>query len=193
VRIKVCGVTRPEDARAASELGAWAVGMILSPRGPRFVSVARARLVRASIPKGVLAVGVFVDESQETVNRLARELALDLVQLHGDEPSSFLDGLERPAIKALTVDGAVPDLVPWTDAFALLFEGKERGRPFDWDLASSVAEDRRLLVAGGLTAQNAAEAARRTRPFALDVSSGVELAPGVKDARALRDFFEALS
>jgi phosphoribosylanthranilate isomerase len=192
MRVKVCGVTRPEDARAASELGAWAVGMILSPRGPRFLEPARAERVRASIPAGVLAVGVFVDEPKETVNRLARELALDLVQLHGGEPPDFLDGLERPAIKALAVDGVAPDLTSWNGAFAVLLEGKERGRPFDWELAAPLARDRRLLVAGGLTPLNAARAARLA-PYALDVSSGVERAPGEKDPRLLHDFFEALS
>jgi len=191
-KVKICGVMRAEDARAASELGAWAVGMILSRRGPRFLDVERARTVRAAIPDGVLAVGVFVDETQETVNRLARELSLDLVQLHGAEEPSFLVGLEKPAIKAFRVDGVAPDLSPWSGAFAVLLEGKERGKTFDWSLAAPLGVGRRVLVAGALNPRNAADAARLSRPFALDVASGVESSPGIKDARALRDFFEAI-
>jgi phosphoribosylanthranilate isomerase len=194
MRVKICGVTRPEDARAAVELGAWAIGMILSPRGPRYLERDRARRVRDAIPEGTLAVGVFVDESAERVNELARELGLDMVQLHGSEPPEILARLERPAIKAFALgpatDRAVPDLAPWKSAWGALLEGTERGRPFDWRLVPGSGE--RILLAGGLTPENAARAARVPGVHALDVSSGVESRPGEKSRAKLEAFFSAL-
>jgi phosphoribosylanthranilate isomerase len=189
MRVKICGVTRPEDARAAVELGAWAIGMILSPRGPRYLERDRARSVRDAIPAGTLAVGVFVDESAERVNELARELSLDMVQLHGSEPPEILARLERPAIKAFAL-GAAPDLVSWKNAWGALLEGTERGRPFDWSLVPDSGE--RILLAGGLTPENAARAARVPGVHALDVSSGVESRPGEKSREKLEAFFSAL-
>ena len=188
MRIKVCGVTRPEDARAAVELGAWAIGMILSPRGPRYLERARARLVREEVPEGTLAVGVFVDESAETVNELARELELDMVQLHGGETPELLERLERPAIKAFAL-GAAPDLAPWAGAWGALLEGTERGRPFDWSLVPGAGA--RILLAGGLTPENAGRAASVPGVHALDVSSGVESRPGEKSREKLEAFFSA--
>jgi len=192
MRVKICGVTRPEDAALSVSLGAWAIGMILSPRGPRFLDLAKARLVRAAIPESVLAVGVFVDETAERINELARELSLDMVQLHGDEKPELLLDLEKPAIKALSVDGP-PVLGAWSLAWGVLLENKEKGKPFDWKLARRASSPgARLLVAGGLTPGNAARAASTALPFALDVSSGVESHPGEKDRSKLEAFFKAV-
>jgi phosphoribosylanthranilate isomerase len=187
-------VTRPEDARAAASLGAWAIGMILSRRGPRFLERERAAEVRAAIPPGVLAAGVFVDEDGATIEEAARALRLDLVQLHGSESPALLGGLSVPAIKAFPVGAAAPDLAPWSACWGALLEGAERGRPFDWKLARGLgAPGGRLLVAGALDATNAARAILAARPFALDVSSGVELRPGEKDPSKLEAFFAAVA
>ncbi|MFI5362197.1 MAG: N-(5'-phosphoribosyl)anthranilate isomerase [Elusimicrobiota bacterium] len=194
MRIKVCGVTRAADARRAARLGAWAVGMIFVPDTPRFLTLARARRVRAAIPKGVLAVGVFRRPSREMLLRAVRDLRLDAVQIYGRVPS----GLRVPAF----VDGP-GRLGPCDYAFVepkRTLADRRAGRgPSDearrasWRRAAGLRRRRRrVILAGGLTPENAAEAARSAKPWALDVSSGVERRPGVKDAGLMRSFFAAV-
>ncbi|MEK7384129.1 MAG: phosphoribosylanthranilate isomerase [Elusimicrobiota bacterium] len=197
MRIKVCGVTRASDARLAARLGAWAVGMIFVPDTPRFLTPARARRVRAAIPKGVLAVGVFRDPARGELLRAIKELRLDAVQVYGAVPS----GLSVPAIHALTPRSGragPPRLGPRDfvlvepargDAGRRAGRGPSaRARRRAWKTAASWRRrGLRVLLAGGLTPENAGEAA--AGPWALDVSSGVESRPGVKDARKLRAFF----
>lgn len=184
MRIKICGVTRPRDARLAAKLGAWAVGMIFVPETPRFLTVARARKVRAAIPKGVLAVGVFRRPNPRDLSRAIEELRLDAVQIYGEEPflhvfspKARLRFLEPKRSDADRRAGRGPSEAArrrmWRRAAAL----KRRGV--------------RVVLAGGLTPENAAEAAAAAKPWALDVSSGVERRPGVKDAARLRAFFAA--
>jgi phosphoribosylanthranilate isomerase len=194
VRVKVCGVTRASDARLAARLGAWAVGMIFVPNTPRFLTLARAKRVRAAIPKGVLAVGVFREPPREELLRAVRELRLDAVQIYGKVPT----GLRVPAF----IDGP-SKLGPCDYAFiepkrsdADRRAGRgvsERSRLAAW--RSAAAKSRRgarVILAGGLTPTNAAQAAAAAKPWALDVSSGVERRPGVKDAALLRAFFTAV-
>jgi phosphoribosylanthranilate isomerase len=194
VRIKVCGVTRAADARRAAGLGAWAVGMIFVPDTPRFLTLARARRVRAAIPKGVLAVGVFRDPTREVLLRFVRELRLDAVQIYGKVPS----GLRVPAF----IDGP-SKLGPCDFAFvepkrsdADRRAGRgpsERARRAAWRAAAAKGRKGvRVILAGGLTPENAAAAAAAAKPWALDVSSGVESRPGVKDPKKLRAFFAAV-
>ena len=193
MRIKVCGVARPRDARLAAKLGAWAVGMIFVPKTPRFLTPARARRVRAAIPKGVLAVGVFRAPSREELLRAVRELRLDAVQIEGKVPS----GLRVPAFVAGRARPGPCDFV--------LIEPKRsdadrragrvpsaRSRRAAWRAAAAKGRrGARVILAGGLTPDNAAEAAGIAKPWALDVSSGVEARPGVKDPKKLRAFFAA--
>ncbi|MEZ0227510.1 MAG: N-(5'-phosphoribosyl)anthranilate isomerase [Planctomycetota bacterium] len=194
MQVKVCGVTRPEDAALACELGAWAIGMILSKKGPRHVELARAKEIRAALPEDAFAVGVFVDESAKTINQLAAELDLDLVQLHGDEKPELLLEVECPAVKAHFIGKTLPDFSPWRNAWATLLEGAKRGDAFDWELARGLdVPSSRVILAGGLTPENVAKAVSICDPFAVDVSSGVESKPGIKDAAKLRAFFEALA
>jgi phosphoribosylanthranilate isomerase len=189
----VCGVTRARDARLAAKLGAWAVGMIFVPKTPRFLSLARAKRVRAAIPKGVLAVGVFRDPAREALLRAVRELRLDAVQVYGAVPS----GLRVPAFRERLAGLGACDYAfvepKRTDADRRAGRGpSERARRAAWRRAASLRRrGRRVVLAGGLTPGNAAEAAAAGKPWVLDVSSGVERRPGVKDAALLRAFFQA--
>jgi phosphoribosylanthranilate isomerase len=205
-RVKICGLTRAEDARLAADLGAWACGMVLSPRGPRALTLERAFQVRHAIPKGVLAVGVLVDEPVERIHELARELALDLVQLHGNEAPALLDSLSVPAIKAISIDVAKPrvdleSVKSFGKAWGVLFDAKVganvggTGRSFSWEVlegARAVVPEGRLVLAGGLNAENVAEALERVKPYAVDLASGVESSPGVKDRGKLERLFDAV-
>ncbi len=191
MRIKVCGVTRPRDARLAAKLGAWAVGMIFVPETPRFLSLARAKRVRAAIPKGVLAVGVFRNPGREPLLRAVRELRLDAVQIYGKVPTglrvpAFIDGPSKigPCDYAFVEPKR-------TDADRRAGRGpSERARRAAWRAAA--AKKARVILAGGLTPENVADAAA-AKPWAVDVSSGVESRPGVKSAAKLKAFFKALS
>lgn len=191
MRIKVCGVTRAADARLAARLGAWAVGMIFVPETPRFLTLARARKVRAAIPKGVLAVGVFRDPPRAELRAFVRALRLDAVQIHGKAPRA-------PGVPVIAVhpERARLTLVEPRRTDADRRAGRvpsPRARLAAWRTARALrARGVRVLLAGGLAPDNAARACAAARPWALDVSSGVERRPGVKDARLLRAFFSAL-
>jgi phosphoribosylanthranilate isomerase len=194
VRIKVCGVTRAADARRAASLGAWAVGMIFVPGTSRFLTPARAGRVRAAIPRGVLAVGVFRDPPREELLRVVRELRLDAVQIYGKVPS----GLRVPAFIAGPSRLGPCDFVfiepKRSDADRRAGRGPSvRAQRAAWRFAAARrSRSARVILAGGLTPENAAEAAAVAKPWALDVSSGVESHPGVKDAALLRAFFAAV-
>lgn len=203
VRVKVCGITRPEDAELAARLGAAWVGFVFWPRSPRCVEPAAARAILAGLPPHVGGVGVFVDRAPAEVNEIADEVGLAAVQLHGHESPEACRQCRRRVIKAVRLsDGAGgggddPDAV-WpgatllVDAFDPVRMGGT-GKPADWNRATQVARRRRLLLAGGLRPGNVAEAVRRVAPYGVDVSSGVESRPGVKDPSLLRAFFAALA
>ena len=193
MRIKVCGVTRAADARRAAALGAWAVGMIFVPETPRFLTLARARRVRAAIPKGVLAVGVFRDPARTELLRVVRELRLDAVQIYGTVPT----GLRVPAFVAGSSKPGACDYIFLEPARSDAGRRAGRGpsasaRRSTWKAAAAWGrKGARVILAGGLTPRNAAQAAAAARPWALDVSSGVESRPGVKSPALLRAFFAA--
>jgi phosphoribosylanthranilate isomerase len=185
VRVKICGVTRARDARLAAKLGAWAVGMIFVPGTPRYLTLSRAKRVRAAIPEGVLAVGVFRRPNLRDLSRAIRELRLDAVQLYGDAPSIhiFSTGAKLRFIEPAR-----------SDADRRAGRGpSDRSRREAWKTAASLKRRGvRAVLAGGLAPGNAAEAAAAAKPWALDVSSGVERRPGVKDPALLRAFFDAV-
>ena len=195
MKIKVCGVTRPQDARLAGNLGAWAIGMIFVPNTPRYLTPQHARRVRAAIPSGVLAIGVFRHVAAEELRRVVRELRLDAVQIYGTVPR----GIGVRVIQAVTLDarplrGKMVLIEPArTDADRRAGRGPSvRAQRKAWKMAESWrATGARAILAGGLTPDNAAEAVRLAKPWALDVSSGVEGSPGLKSPRLLRAFFQA--
>jgi phosphoribosylanthranilate isomerase len=199
-RVKICGVTTAEDARLAAELGAFAIGMVFWARSPRHVSVAAACEIVAALPPGVEAVGVFVDEAPAEVRRIVHEVGLTGVQLHGSEDPAEYAIESRTLIKAVPLRGAedaatavkLPaSVVALLDAHDPVNRGGT-GRTVDWTLAARVATQRPVVLSGGLAAANVAAAIRLVRPYAVDVSSGVEHAPGRKDPVKLRAFFAAV-
>ncbi len=184
MKIKICGVTRPQDARLAAKLGAWAIGMIFVPNTPRYLTLARAKRVRRAIPKGVLAVGVFRRPDIKELVRAIDELELDAVQIYSGAPFIYIFStntklrfLEPKRTDADRRAGRGPSDAArrrvWRQALAL----KRRGV--------------RVVLAGGLDPENVAAAVKAGKPWAIDVSSGVESRPGVKDAKRLRAFFKA--
>jgi phosphoribosylanthranilate isomerase len=199
-RVKICGVTRPDDARMAAELGAWAVGFVFWPRSPRAVSVEQARAIVAGLSPLVTPVGVFVDQTADEVNAVAARVGLGLVQLHGHETPAMARALSGRVIKAVALgdEGAADELERWPEALVLLdaHDPARRGgtgRTIDWDAAAVIARRRPVVLAGGLRPENVAEAVARVRPAAIDVSSGVETSPGVKDHDRMRALFAAVS
>ena len=194
--VKICGITRLEDAEAAVAAGAEAIGFVFWPKSPRFIDPHRARRIALALPPLVTVVGVFVNQPVDYVNGVASLVRLGAVQLHGDESPEFAAAVSIPVIKAVSVDNV--DTGAWTARTTLLLDVHDpaarggTGRTIDWAAAADVAAQRRVLLAGGLTPDNVADAVARVRPFGIDVSSGVERAPGIKDPQRLRALFEAV-
>ncbi len=187
--VKICGITNLEDALAAIDGGASALGFNFWPGSPRYVTPQRARAVMGELPAGVWKVGVFVDEAPETVAAVAREVGLDVAQLHGHETgSNFPQGVR--VWKAIRIGGhfdrAGLDQYP---AEALLLDGMANGVAFDWTLAAGVP--RKVIVAGGLDASNVAQAITQARPWGVDACSRLESAPGKKDHVKMAQFLKA--
>jgi phosphoribosylanthranilate isomerase len=196
--VKICGITRREDAEAAVSYGAGAVGFIMWPDSPRVSGPDRARDIVAGLPVGILAVGVFVNQPIDEVNALADRIGLTHVQLHGDETAEYANQVERPVIRATSEFG--DDAIQgWSADTTWLIDARDpvrrggTGRTADWAQAAAFARGRRVLLAGGLTPENVAEAIDTVRPYGIDVSSGVESAPGVKDRERLRRLFAAVA
>jgi phosphoribosylanthranilate isomerase len=198
--VKICGLTRPQDAELAAGLGASALGFVFWQDSPRCVSAEVAKGMAANVPAHVLKVGVFVDQPVEEVARIMDEVGLDVAQLHGHETPEYCRRLaKRTIFKAIGMsdDGSThiddfdADVVLLVDAHdPARFGGT--GKTVNWDSAREIAAKRRTILAGGLNAANIKLAVRSVRPYGVDVSSGVESAPGVKDPSRLRTFFEAL-
>ena len=195
VRVKICGITNGDDARHAADCGADALGFVFYAGSPRCVTPEQVREIVAGLPPFVTRVGLFVNEDRERIRAIASTCGLDVVQLHGDEPPSacvlpplrVIKGV-RPRtegdllplaaypVAALLVDAAVPGQFGGT------------GQCADWDLAARLAARQRVILAGGLTPANVAAAVREVKPYAVDVASGVELAPGRKDPDQVAQF-----
>ncbi len=197
--VKICGITRIEDAEAAVESGASALGFVFWPRSPRRVDADVARRIRAAVPSSVAVVGVFVNQPADEVNATAERVGLTAVQLHGDEPISYVASMSRPVVKALSLGPETPSVLPrWPDAVRILLDVHDpvkrggTGQVVDWVAASAVAARRDVILAGGLTPANVSDAIARVRPWGIDVSSGVESAPGIKDHERMKALFEAM-
>jgi phosphoribosylanthranilate isomerase len=187
-RVKICGITRVEDALAAAHAGADAIGLVFWPGTPRCVSLEQARAVVAALPAFVTVVGLFVDPQPDAVHATLAAVPLDVLQFHGDEPPELCGSFGRPYIKAVPVKPGV-DLLQYARRFAgargLLFDAFQpggmpggTGATFDWGRLPAElidASSRRLILSGGLTAGNVAAAIRKLRPWGVDVSSGVEI------------------
>lgn len=199
-RIKVCGITRAKDASAAVAAGADALGVVLAP-SPRQVTLQQGGAALAGVPPLVGRIGVFVDADPAFVADAVARLGLSAVQFHGNESPEACAAAPAPVIKAFRVGGGFDTAeierykgtvaAVLLDAFVPGVAGGT-GRTFDWDAARSVPDWAALILAGGLTGANVGEAVRRLRPFAVDVSSGVEVSPGIKDHDRIRSFVAAV-
>ncbi len=197
-RVKVCGITRIEDVRLAVELGAAALGFNFYPESPRYVAPAAARAIVAQLPPFVMSVGVFADETDgERVVAVVRKAGVSVIQLHGPRFPSVNGGLESyPLIRAVAVRaGFEPEELSQLNASAFLLDTFDlelrggTGKTFDWKLARQAKKYGSVILAGGLTPENVRQAILEVLPYAVDVASGVESAPGKKDPEKLRAFF----
>lgn len=195
--IKICGVTRPEDAAYAASVGVDAIGLNLWQGSKRFVDEPRAREIMAALPRGVLRIGVFVNAHPLVVTESITDLGLDRVQLHGDERVGDWDGVPRERlVRAVRVldESSIKENLGWDaglwiyDAYTQTYGGSGARAP--WPIIATMAE-RPFLLAGGLNAGNVAEAIAATHPDGVDVASGVESSPGIKDHAKLAAFVKA--
>ncbi|MEE3202593.1 MAG: phosphoribosylanthranilate isomerase [Acidobacteriota bacterium] len=196
VQVKVCGITRASDALAAVSLGATAVGFVFWPESRRYVTPEVAASIARGLT-GVRTVGVFVNSSVAEMHKVAENVGLDSVQLHGDEPDDMYSKLSCSVIRAIGVVGkqtiAKVDRVP-NNVMVLLdvhdqVQRGGTGRTVDWDVAATIAAKRQIFLAGGLRPDNVAAAIRSVRPYGIDVSSGVETSPGIKETDKLKALF----
>lgn len=197
-RVKICGLTRPADVTAAGELGADAIGLVFYERSPRAVGIEQAAQLLAALPPFVATVGLFVNAEVSFVRRVLAEIPLHMLQFHGEESPDYCASFHRPWLKAVRMrPGTDLPLVAqrYGEAAALLLDTFDpkvaggSGRAFDWELIPAFMAGR-IILAGGLSAENVADAVRRVRPYAVDVSGGVESAKGVKDRDKMAVFIE---
>ena len=200
VQVKICGLTSVADALAAAAAGADMIGLMFSEQSPRLISLQTAAAISRALPPFVLKVGVFVNPDEAQVTEAIAAGGLNLLQFHGDEPSEFCTQFGLMSVKALRVQNAdsLAALENYaTDAFLLDAYSKSglggTGEKFNWDLAIEAQKfGKPIFLAGGLTPANVADAVKKVNPFAVDVSSGVESAPGKKDAAKVRAFIAAV-
>jgi phosphoribosylanthranilate isomerase len=192
--LKICGITRTDDALYAIEHGATALGFVFWPKSPRVVAVDAAADIIARVPPSVTTVGVFVNESIEGIRRVIAATGISAVQLHGDEPPTYAAALDVPLLRSVTIDRADDVCGAWPGETTFLLDAADpvrrggTGMLVDWSRASALARQRRIVLAGGLTPLNVAAAVAAVRPYGVDVSSGVEAAPGEKDVNKVARF-----
>lgn len=199
-RIKICGITRIEDALLVTELGVDAIGFVFNAQSPRRVTVEQAAEIAKTVPAFVTKVGLFVDARAEQVSTARDEVGLDLIQFHGSETPNFCRGFNRPYIKAIRMRKGIEvhaAVSAHAAAAGVLLDSYMAGQvggtghAFDWSRIPS-GLSRPLVLAGGLNSENVTEAIRQVQPYAVDVSSGVEKEKGIKDPDRLAAFFEAV-
>ncbi|EDO29270.1 predicted protein [Nematostella vectensis] len=200
-RVKICGITRLEDAQLAIAAGADALGFVFYEPSPRYVSPEVAAAIIRELPPFVVTTALFVDASETYVRQVLEQTQIDLLQFHGDETPAFCEQFNRPYIKALRVKPTLDLLAEqkrFQSARALLLDAYKPGVPggtgesFDWALIPKALAPK-IILAGGLDAGNVARAIAEVKPFAVDVSGGVEASKGIKDANKIKRFFEEVS
>ena len=199
IPVKICGITSTEDAELAINFGASAIGMIFYPGSPRCVSMSTAKMISNSAQEKVKIVGVFIDEDVDKVNNTIKELDLNMVQLHGDETPEYCDIMTLPVIKVFRVgNGFDSRVLRDYHVTAFLFDTYQKGKlggtgdVFNWELISKINTDTPIILSGGLNGDNILKGIETVNPSAVDVNSGVESEPGVKDAEKVKNIFTKL-
>lgn len=198
-RVKICGITRPEDAAAAAELGADAIGLVFAERSARYIEPQRAREIVAMLPPFVSTVGLFMDPERDRVGEVLATVRLDWLQFHGHERAELCEAWGVPYVKAVAmgdgIDAARTQIAAYPNSRGFLLDGHRAGEPgglgrtFDWAALPEI-DGRALILAGGLDSANVARAIHAARPHAVDVSSGVETEPGIKDHAKMAAFID---
>ncbi|MEQ1573966.1 MAG: phosphoribosylanthranilate isomerase [Vicinamibacterales bacterium] len=194
--LKICGITRLADALHAAEQGATALGFLLWRGSPRYVTPEQVGEIVAELPPGVQAVGVFVNEPVKEIQRIARIARITAVQLHGDETPDHAAAIALPILRAVSIEMAAKEARAWPAETLLLLDAVDpdlrggTGMRIDWTRAAERARASRIVLAGGLTPDNVEGAISIVQPFGVDVSSGVESAPGVKDSTKVARFLQ---
>lgn len=202
VRSKICGMTRADDARAAAEAGADAIGLVFAAPSRRRITIERAVQIARATPPFVTRVALFMDNDADEIARVLADVPVDMLQFHGAEPAGFCNRFDRPYIKSVPMGEPDVRLRDWADRYpdaaALLLDANRageaggQGRTFDWQAAIE-AVDTPIVIAGGLAPDNVGAAIARFSPYAVDVSTGVESAPGVKSGERMRAFVNAVT
>ena len=189
-RVKICGITRPEDGVAAARLGVDAIGLVFYEKSPRHVSIEQAKVICEALPGFVTVVSLFLNADEQQINQVLDKVAIDLIQFHGNESAEFCRGFSRPYIKALGMadnSALLSQMGTYADARAVLLDSHATGaaggtgQAFDWQTVPEEVSQQ-IILAGGLKPDNVASAIQQVRPYAVDLSSGVEASPGIKDA-----------
>ena len=199
IAVKICGITSLKDAEMAVNYSVSAIGMIFCPDSPRYVDPAKVEQWIERIPDSVKKVGVFVNEQIDTINNITRQLKLEFIQLHGDESPEFCNGIIRPVIKVFRVGDDFDAIVlNEYDVHGFLFDTYKKGNPggtgtrFNWDLIANLKTETPIILSGGLTPENVLNGIEAVNPAAVDVNSGVESVPGVKDEEKIKELFSVL-
>ena len=199
IAVKICGITSLKDAEMAVNYSVSAIGMIFCPDSTRYVDPAELEQWIERIPDSVKKVGVFVNEQIDTINNITRQLKLEFIQLHGDESPEFCNGIIRPVIKVFRVGDDFDAIVlNEYDVHGFLFDTYKKGNPggtgtrFNWDLIANLKTETPIILSGGLTPENVLNGIEAVNPAAVDVNSGVESVPGVKDEEKIKELFSVL-
>jgi len=199
MKVKICGITNIDDALYAAELGADALGFIFVKSSPRYIAPKAARKIIQELPPFIVPVGIFIDVPQEEIIGVIEQTGIRCVQLHGNETPKQLAGFPVPVYKSFRVDSSFnPDILRRYKGSAYLLDTKipgelgGTGQTFDWRIAVKAKEYGRIILAGGLNPANVLEAIQKVQPYAIDVNSGVESAPGKKDKNKLEQLFKTI-
>ena len=199
IAVKICGITSLKDAEMAVNYSVPAIGLIFYPDSPRYVDPAEVEQWIDRIPDSVKKVGVFVNEQIDTINNITRQLKLEFIQLHGDESPEFCNGMIRPVIKVFRVGDDFDAIVlNGYDVHGFLFDTYKKGNPggtgtrFNWDLIANLKTETPIILSGGLTPENVLNGIEAVNPAAVDVNSGVESVPGMKDEEKIKELFSVL-
>ena len=199
IPVKICGITSLKDAKIAVNYGASAIGLIFFQGSPRYVDLGKEKNWILDIPKNVKKVGVFVNEKIENIHSIVRGLNLDFIQLHGHEPPDYCDQMIKPVIKVFRVgDDFDSNVLKDYQVAAFLFDTYQKGRPggtgenFNWNLIADLKTNAPIILSGGLNAGNILDGIKAVNPSAVDINSGVESIPGIKDRWKVKNIFSKL-